>query len=1225
LFGRVSGKRGGRRFRFLAVLAVVAVAVVLVGLSPAPRTSASGHTHGLDFGDLPVSVNENGGTDSYKVELEGPPTGNVTVTLSDPSGQVTFSPGSLAFTPGNYSTHQHVTVQAVNDIVVEGSHTTNIIHTCASSDGGYNALTDSASVNITDNDTGSLVIVESGGSTNVTEGGATDTYTVALGKQPASNVTVTLTPNAEVTVNPVTLAFTPANWGTPRTVTVTAVDDPDVEGAHEGRVDHSCGGVYAGVTEHFHPAVTDNDFPSLVITETGGSTDVTEGGATDTYTVRLGARPASNVTVTLTPDARVTVNKATLTFTHTNWNEPQTVTVTAVNDAVVEGPHTGYISHVCGCEAPWVGISAGLDVHITDNDEGGLVIAETDGSTNVTEGALLGEPGYSDTYTVTLNTQPASDVTVTLTPDAQVTVNPPTLTFTSGNWNTPQPVTVTAVDDAVVEGSPHPGHVDHACSGVYAGVTAHVDVSVTDNDEGGLVITETDDDTAVDEEGLTSDTYSVCLAAEPSGCVDVTITPDDQVTVEGSTVEVVGVLEADGQGNGDGSVVLHFCPDNWDEDQTITVWAIDDDIVEGTPHHGYITHVTSLRADGIFAADAIGYEGVTSTLEVDITDNDDGGLVITSTGDDTAVNEEGLTSDTYSVRLAAEPSGEVAVTIATDEQVTVAGSDALGVLCEDGNVVLYFTPDNWDNNQSVTVTAVDDPFVEGTPHYGYVTHTTAVVNGDDGEGDCESEGDERSGDFGTPNGYDGVTEVLEVDITDNDEGGLVITETDGDTAVNEQGPTSDTYSVRLAAEPSGCVDVTITPDDQVTVEGPVVEVAGALEIDGPGNGDGSVVLHFCPDNWDEDQTITVRAVDDDIVEGTPHHGYITHVTSLRADGIFAADAIGYEGVTSTLEVDITDNDTAAVQVSPTTLSLAEGASGQYTVVLLREPTSDVTITVTPVAGLTTDKGTLTFTTINWAAPQTVTVTATPDTVYTGPRTLAVTHAASGDNYSSVSVASVVVSVADDELAPVVVEEEEDGCCSPPSLRGPWLLSRDLVNHWSYEEATLALNLGIIPGNSKGLWVPSGRVTRAEFLTWLNRAAGFPWENAPVTFKDVKPSDAFYRDLQTAVAVGTALGYPDGTFRPGQLITREEAGAMVAKALVHCGRSPVESDLTARLILGVFRDGKDVSRTFLRDVALVVYHEVMVGQGAQSLVPNGNLTRAEAAEMLVRFWRMLRMR
>ena len=83
--------------------------------------------------------------------------------------------------------------------------------------------------------------------------------------------------------------------------------------------------------------------------------------------------------------------------------------------------------------------------------------------------------------------------------------------------------------------------------------------------------------------------------------------------------------------------------------------------------------------------------------------------------------------------------------------------------------------------------------------------------------------------------------------------------------------------------------------------------------------------------------------------------------------------------------------------------------------------------------------------------------------------------------------------------------------------------------------------------------------------------------------------------------------------------------MVAKALVHCGRSPVESDLTARLLLEAFRDGKDVSPVFLRDVALVVYHDIMLGRGPKTLAPKAELTRAEAAEMLVRFWRLIRMR
>ena len=51
-----------------------------------------------------------------------------------------------------------------------------------------------------------------------------------------------------------------------------------------------------------------------------------------------------------------------------------------------------------------------------------------------------------------LDTQPTANVTVAINPGSQVTVSEPTLTFTPANWNVAQTLTVTAVDDAVVEG-----------------------------------------------------------------------------------------------------------------------------------------------------------------------------------------------------------------------------------------------------------------------------------------------------------------------------------------------------------------------------------------------------------------------------------------------------------------------------------------------------------------------------------------------------------------------------------------------------------------------------------------------------------------------------------------------------------------------------------------------------------------------------------------------------
>jgi hypothetical protein len=108
----------------------------------------------------------------------------------------------------------------------------------------------------------------------------------------------------------------------------------------------------------------------VLISQSDGSTNVTEGGATDSYTVVLTSQPTYNVIVNISPDNQVSVDKTSLTFTSNNWNAPQIVTVTAVNDSVAEGNHSGTITHsVSSTDAIYNGISVdNVVAQITDND-----------------------------------------------------------------------------------------------------------------------------------------------------------------------------------------------------------------------------------------------------------------------------------------------------------------------------------------------------------------------------------------------------------------------------------------------------------------------------------------------------------------------------------------------------------------------------------------------------------------------------------------------------------------------------------------------------------------------------------------------------------------------------------------------------------------------------------------------------------------------------------------
>ncbi len=110
--------------------------------------------------------------------------------------------------------------------------------------------------------------------------------------------------------------------------------------------------------------------PGITLTQTGGNTAVTEGDNTDTYSLVLKTQPTADVTINLAVGNQITTNKTTLTFTSANWNLPQTITVTAVNDTTPEGNHTATITHsITSIDNNYNSLTLpNINVAIQDND-----------------------------------------------------------------------------------------------------------------------------------------------------------------------------------------------------------------------------------------------------------------------------------------------------------------------------------------------------------------------------------------------------------------------------------------------------------------------------------------------------------------------------------------------------------------------------------------------------------------------------------------------------------------------------------------------------------------------------------------------------------------------------------------------------------------------------------------------------------------------------------------
>ena len=923
-------------------------AVTIAGVAV---TVTDDDTAGATVSETTLTVAE-GGSGSYTVKLDAQPASDVVISVTRTgSTDVTVSPATLTFTTSNWSTAQTVTVAAAQDAdaVDDAAAIAHAVDAARSADEFDNVSIAGVAVTVTDDDAGATV---SETTLTVAEGGSA-TYTVVLDAQPSGNVVINVTKSGspDVTVSPATLTFTPANWSTAQTVTVRAAQDADAANdsasiAH-AVVDASSADEFDAVTiAGVTVTVTDDAAAGATVSET--TLTVAEGGSA-TYTVVLDAQPSGNVVIGVTrsgsPD--VTVSPATLTFSSANWSTAQTVRVSAAEDADAVNDAASITHAVVAAESAdeYDAVTiAGVTVTVTDDAAAGATVSET--TLTVTEGG-------SATYTVVLDVQPASNVVIGVTrsgsPD--VTVSPATLTFSSANWSTAQTVRVSAAEDAdAVNDAASITHAVVAASSAdaYDAVTiAGVAVTVTDDDTAGVAVTVTDNDTA----GVSPTDQSPTFASW---------TVDDQVYTVGEDVGTVSLPPAL---RGNGKLRYSLSPDlpeglRFNSDRTIT----------GTPRAKFPrTRFTYTATD---------VDGDRVHLRFHITVNEKAGVTVSPT--DVTVTEGG--SATYTVVLDAPPASDVVITVSSDNTDVTVDTDG----ATSGNqATLTFTPANWDTAQTVTVRADQD--ADAVNDAASISHAVVAAR--------------------SANEYDPVTIAgVAVTVTDDDTAGATVSETALEVA--EGG--SNTYTVKLDAQPASNVVITVTSDNTDVTPSPAT-------------------LTFTQANWSTAQTVRVSAAED--ADAVNDAASITHAV------VAASSADEFDNVTiAGVAVTVTEDDTAGATVSETTLTVAEGGSATYTVRLNTQPTSDVVITVSSDnsdvtadtdAASSGNQATLTFSTSNWSTAQTVTVRAAQDADAANDSASiahAVVDASSADEFDAATIAGVAVTVTDDDTAGVTVSE-----------------------------------------------------------------------------------------------------------------------------------------------------------------------------------------------------------
>ena len=503
-----------------------------------------------DVATSSLTVGE-GKTGMYSVRLESQPTGTVTVMVLGASGDVTVKPSRLIFTTSTWADEQTVEVKAGQDEDAEQDAAVTLTH--SASGGGYSGVTGGAvTVTVTEDDAARKRVIVTPNALTLNEGGPAQRYTVVLGTEPSGAVTIALgglaaAKTAALVVNPTSLTFTRGNWNVPQPVTVRAAEDDNAAsnlGNDAVTLTHSVKG--GGYTDAYDEAdeqvrlnvvvtIHDNDSNDIVVSTPSLQMGP---GTRRTYTVALGSQPTGNVSVAISdPPSGVTVSPDPLPFTTKNWSIPRTVTVHASSNAsgsaTLEHTASGYNQK---------------DIPLTVKTGANVAVNPT--SLTVTEGG-------SGSYTLVLTSKPTATVNVAVAGAADdVRVNRTRVSFSTGNWDREQTVTVSLAedDDAVQDAAVTLTHtVTGATEYESATITGtNVTVTLKENDERGVTASPMELTVAAGSSG----TYRVRLTSEPLDSVTVTvISPTAGVTVAGPS---------------DGSSLV-FTTDNWNTNQTVTV------------------------------------------------------------------------------------------------------------------------------------------------------------------------------------------------------------------------------------------------------------------------------------------------------------------------------------------------------------------------------------------------------------------------------------------------------------------------------------------------------------------------------------------------------------------------------------------------------------------------------------------------------------------------------
>src|SRR5665648_448376 len=158
---------------------------------------------------------------------------------------------------------------------------------------------------------------------------------------------------------------------------------------------------------------------------------------------------------------------------------------------------------------------------------------------------------------------------------------------------------------------------------------------------------------------------------------------------------------------------------------------------------------------------------------------------------------------------------------------------------------------------------------------------------------------------------------------------------------------------------------------------------------------------------------------------------------------------------------------------------------------------------------------------------------------------------------------------------------------------------DISGHWAQTTIQSWVDNGLIKGYPDGTFKPDNNITRAEFITLVNRAFEYT-KTAPISFTDVNQNAWYASAIGVAVEAGYISGYPDGTMKPENPISREEAATIIMR---------IKNLVANPAAVSVYTDASSITWG-KGEIGAVTAAKIMQGYPDGSFMPRGLITRAE---------------